>query len=127
MPGRLWWCAGRRSSIRRTMTADSVDGFSPHYAAAHQRFLRAVSARGGTLHGERHPLAGPFGEALWQDVARFGDPRASRVFIVTCGTHGIEGHAGSAVMSAWLEDGGPGSLPPDASVVLVHAVNPWGM
>ena len=106
---------------------ESQDGFAPGYGAARQAWLQAVSARGGRVHGLRHPGRGPDGEALWQDVAQFGDPGAESVFVVACGTHGIEGHAGSAVMTAWLREDDPGALPARVGVVLVHAVNPWGM
>lgn len=109
------------------MTPGSLHGFSPDYAQARQRWLQAVANRGGRVHGERHPLAGPDGEALWQDIALFGQPEAASVFVAVCGTHGIEGHAGSAVMSAWLEQDGPGALPPGVGVALIHAINPWGM
>ena len=106
---------------------DSHAGFAPGYAAARQAWLQAVAARGGRLHGLRQPGQGPDGEALWQDLALFGEPGAESLFVVACGTHGIEGHAGSAVMTAWLREDGPGALPPGTGVVLIHAVNPWGM
>jgi hypothetical protein len=109
------------------VTSDSQGGFAVGYADARDAWLQAVSACGGRVHGLRHPLRGPDGEALWQDVALFGDLAAEDVFVVVCGTHGIEGHAGSAVMTAWLRADGPGALPPGAGVALVHAVNPWGM
>ena len=108
-------------------TPDSQDGFAAGYADARRAWLQAVAACGGRLHGLRHPGRGPDGEALWQEVALFGDPDAEDVFVAVCGTHGIEGHAGSAVMTAWLRSEGPGRLPPGTGVVLVHAVNPWGM
>ncbi len=104
----------------------SSDGFARSYPEARQAWLSAASARGGRVHGLRHPGAGPDGEALWQDVAVFGDDRAANVLVVACGTHGIEGYAGSAVQTAWLNDGGPGALPEGQAVVLIHAVNPWG-
>lgn len=101
-------------------------GFAASYAEARQTWLDAVSVRGGQVSGLQHPGTGPKGEALWLDVARFGDPKADSVFVVSCGTHGIEGYAGSAVQTAWLLAGGPGELPAGTAVVLVHAVNPWG-
>ena len=110
-----------------TLPFETADDFAPGYARAREGWLRAVGACGGRVHGERHPGQGPDGEALWQDLALFGEPDAARLFVAVCGTHGIEGHAGSAVMRAWLAGGGPGALPPGVGVALVHAVNPWGM
>lgn len=102
------------------------DGFAGTYAEARSTWLQAVAACGGQLSGLQHPDVGPGGEALWLDVARFGDPQARSTFVVSCGTHGIEGYAGSAVQTAWMNVGGPGDLPAGTAVVLFHAVNPWG-
>ena len=107
--------------------ADPDGGFAAGYRQARAAWLQAVDARGGRIDGLRHPGQGPDGEALWQEVATFGDPAAETVFVVACGTHGIEGHAGSAVMTEWLRAEGPGALPEGAAVLLIHAVNPWGM
>lgn len=101
-------------------------GFPPSYALARDAWLQAVAARGGRVDGLRHPDAGPDGEALWLDVARFGSDEAESVFVIACGTHGIEGYAGSVVQTAWLQAGGPGALPANAAVLLIHAINPWG-
>ena len=105
----------------------SANGFAASYRDARAAWLEAVSSRDGRVAGLRHPGKGPSGEALWQEVATFGDPAADSVFVVACGTHGIEGYAGSAVMTAWLREDGPGELPAGTAVVLIHAVNPWGM
>lgn len=92
------------------------------------RFRRLAAQAGAAL--EAHPLAvrGPSGEALSLDVARLGAARARRVLAVQSGTHGIEGYFGSAVQQEWLA-GVPRrpALPDDVAVLLVHAVNPWGM
>ncbi|MDH0863862.1 M14 family metallopeptidase [Mitsuaria sp. GD03876] len=101
-------------------------GFPASFTEARDAWLAAVAARGGSVDSMRHPGHGPEGEALWMDAARFGAPAASKVFVVACGTHGIEGYAGSAVQTAWLAQGGPGALPEDVAVLLIHAINPWG-
>jgi hypothetical protein len=103
-----------------------VQGFAASYADARRAWLQAVTALGGRIDGQRHPAADAQGQPLWLDTAHFGDPQATSVFVVSCGTHGIEGYAGSAVQIAWLKAGGPGALPPGTAVLLVHAINPWG-
>ena len=115
--------------MQRTMSQhpESPDRFAASYRDARQAWLEAVAARGGRVDGQRHPGLGPDGELLWQDFALFGDAHARSVLVVVCGTHGIEGHAGSAVMTEWLRQEGPGALPTGAGIALVHAVNPWGM
>lgn len=101
-------------------------GFESSYASARMRWLAAVGQRGGTVESVMHPeCRGPDGEPLAMDWASFGDDRAPRALVITCGTHGIEGFAGSAVLTAWLEARAP-AIPQGVRLVLVHAVNPWG-
>ena len=109
-----------------TTAPSSSDGFADRYLDARQAWLQAVADAGGRVHGQRHPGSGPHGEALWQEIALFGDAQAADVVAIACGTHGIEGYAGSAVQTAWLRAGGPGPLAAGTGVALVHAVNPWG-
>jgi hypothetical protein len=47
------------------------------------------------------------------------------VLLHSSGLHGVEGYAGSAVQLALLER--PPVLPTDCALVLVHALNPYGM
>ncbi|NLA36622.1 MAG: DUF2817 domain-containing protein [Actinobacteria bacterium] len=109
------------------MTA-MIDPFVP-YAEQRRRFLAAAEASGALLSHRDHPLRGVADEALATDVARFGAPigEADRVLVVQSGTHGVEGHAGSALQRRLLASGRLDSLAPGIAVVLVHAVNPWGM
>lgn len=102
------------------------EGFESSYDAARTRWLAAVRRHGGTIDSVIHPERnGPAGEPLATDWASFGEGQAPRVLLVTCGTHGIEGFAGSAVLCAWLEAQAP-AIPRGVRLVLVHAVNPWG-
>lgn len=101
-------------------------GFASSYTEARDAWLAAVDQRGGRVDSQRHPGTGAQGEALWMDLATFGDSDAESVLVMACGTHGIEGYAGSAALTAWLAEDGPGTLPPGHAVLLVHAVNPWG-
>ena len=75
-----------------------------------------------------YPIAarGPQGQILTIDVARFGRPTASSVLVVMSGVHGIEGFAGSMLQCDNIV-GLPARLAADQAVVMVHAVNPWGM
>jgi len=50
-----------------------------------------------------------------------------RLLIVTTGEHGIEGYVGSAVLQVILEDYLDRLDPRSTGVLLLHAVNPWGM
>jgi hypothetical protein len=50
-----------------------------------------------------------------------------KVFILTTGEHGVEGYVGSAMLRRFI-DRYMSSFDPDSTgVLLVHAINPWGM
>lgn len=90
------------------------------YLEARSRFMRAARNRGGQLYQLE------VSDGYWQDVAVFqGDP--SRLLFHISGTHGSEGHAGSAIQLAVLADRsialGGGGMP---TVVMLHLNNPWG-
>src|ERR1051326_4191728 len=100
--------------------------FPEDYVSARGRFRAAVEAAGGerlTL-----PIAAndSRGGELTIDVGWFGARRPDRAFIHSCGVHGVEAFAGSAIQCAWLSANRPSPAAGDA-VVFVHAVNPFGM
>ncbi len=57
------------------------------------------------------------------------DPRLSyeRILILTTGEHGIEAFVGSAILQVLIDDYLPRLAPADTGLLLVHAINPWGM
>ncbi len=95
------------------------------YEDARARFLREARDAGATLTSFPHPRTGLCGEELAIDVAELGPDDASEVVLVVSGTHGVEGYCGSAVQSRWLE-ACAAERPHALSVVLVHALNPFG-
>ncbi len=50
-----------------------------------------------------------------------------RLFILTTGLHGIEGDVGSAMMQLFIEEFQARFDPDTTGILLVHAINPWGM
>jgi hypothetical protein len=104
-----------------------TNAFSESYTEARRKFLDAAQASNAALAKYAHPGAkGPQGEELFLDVAVLGPGDASRMLVVGCGTHGIEGFSGSAAQTAWMLDGGAKRLPADTAMVFLHAHNPWG-
>lgn len=103
-----------------------VAAFSQSYSEAREKFREAATAAGANLKALPHPSTGPGGEPLAMDVAWIGPRDASRVLVLTSGTHGIEGYGGSGLQVAWLREGRAAALPSDAAVLLVHGVNPHG-
>lgn len=109
-----------------------LECFSASYASARQRFLATVQRLpSGLLRSQdsfSHPLAGPEQETLACDVLQLGQSAApQRLLVLMCGTHGVEGFAGSAIQSDCLPLLAE-VLQRDASlgVVMIHAFNPWG-
>jgi hypothetical protein len=99
------------------------------YAAARDRLLGRCEAAGAALQHHRHPLDGPDGGPLHVDVARFGAApgEAATVVVVASGTHGVEGNGGGGLQTLLLDTGWLARLAPRTAVVLVHAINPYGM
>jgi hypothetical protein len=104
-----------------------IHHFSETYKDARTAFLEAASAAGAALIEYRHELLGPEGETLAVDVCRLGRSDASKLLVVFSGTHGLEGYAGSGCQLGFLSSRGELRLPEDTAIVLVHAMNPWGM
>jgi predicted deacylase len=103
--------------------------FAASYAEARSRFLEAVgafeAATGRRCSRARHVVVE--GADLTVDAAH-SEPQEGgrRLFLVASGVHGVEGYAGNAIQRALLA--GPlVRLAADCGVMLVHAVNPWGM
>lgn len=109
------------------MMNDFTQSFALDYAGARAKFRATARDLGCTLSEYRHPAAtGPDRQALFIDVARLGDSGAASQLVVVSGTHGLEGLSGSAAQIGWMKSGLARNLPRGVSVLLVHALNPFG-
>src|ERR1044071_4619533 len=99
--------------------------FSPDYSTARGRFREAAARAGGRLEAIALDPKGPKGESLGIDIVWFGAVSPRRVVLHSSGLHGVEGFAGSAIQLQLLAD--LPILPEDAAIVVVHALNPYGM
>jgi hypothetical protein len=104
-----------------------VDRFPLTYDECRARFRRAAIESGVGV--EPFPIAarGPHGQQLTIDVVRIGAVAPRRVLVVMSGVHGVEGFAGSLLQTDLLLRRRGAALPDDVGVLVVHAVNPWGM
>ncbi|GAB4496970.1 MAG: hypothetical protein OHK003_03960 [Anaerolineales bacterium] len=50
-----------------------------------------------------------------------------KILLFTTGEHGVECYVGSAMMHRFIEDYMPKLNPRTTGILLVHAINPWGM
>jgi len=101
--------------------------FSASYSEAREKFLKACEARSLTVDSRLNPITkGTNGEALYADIVRIGAESAPKVLLLLSGTHGVEGYCGSGVQVALLDQGCFSDLPDDLSVIMIHAMNPYG-
>ena len=105
---------------------EETECFSANYGEARKKFLAASLAAGAKLESFRNPHKGPDGEALYTDVAIIGPSDANTILVLGSGTHGVEGFTGSAIQTCLLLEGLGSTLKPGISIVLIHAINPYG-
>lgn len=99
--------------------------FSQDYRAARNRLLSLTQKTGDWVHEPiKHPLCGADGDGMFTDVFWRGPEDASRILVISSGTHGVEGFCGSAVQSQLVAK--DMALPDDLAIMLVHGVNPFG-
>jgi len=99
------------------------------YTQSRSRFqarLDTVTARWPEAILRSIPLA--YDPNLTTDVIS-ADPLVSkdRLIVITTGEHGIEGFLGSAVMELFFEEYLTRLDPQTTGLLLIHAINPWGM
>lgn len=106
--------------------------FPATYALAQRRWLEGLAANidhvKHHLKFPVHGVSGPQYEPLITHIAWLGNEDASKVLVMIAGTHGVEGHVGSAVqLDMWeqLEQRNI-HLPEDVALLMVHPLNPFG-
>ncbi|WP_172448556.1 M14 family metallopeptidase [Caulobacter mirabilis] len=104
-----------------------MDGFAETYQDARRAFREAAAAAGGRLKSAAVPGLGAEGEDLTIDWTVIGRPDSPKTLLTVSGVHGAEGQAGSAAQRAFLAALAPETLGADCNVVVVHALNPWGV
>lgn len=104
----------------------ALDYFSCDYFSARKRFLALARERGARIASYPIEARGAGGEPLSIDTAYLGAAEPRRLLVITSGTHGVEGFAGSALQNQWLGRPGGARIPDDGGCLLIHAVNPYG-
>jgi hypothetical protein len=120
-------CATATLGESDASAASSSAYFAADYQSARHRFLSASERAGAQLEQFLNPVRGPHGEFLYTDIALVGNPHSRLFLVLISGTHGVEGFAGSALQVGLLEEGIQNQLPPDTAVLMIHAINPYGM
>ncbi len=97
------------------------------YEECRARFRHAAASVGGVVTAEPIDAPGPHGLELTIDVVSLGAERPQRALVLLSGVHGVEGFVGSALQADLLTRADPATWPSGMGLLLVHAVNPWGM
>ncbi|MGY4183150.1 hypothetical protein ACVIHH_008441 [Bradyrhizobium sp. USDA 4518] len=100
----------------------TFDVFSDTYVEARQKFLAAVPR--SRPYG--CSTKGPSGEALFTDVAYFGNLNAKGLLVLVSGVHGPEGYCGSAAQLVFLQSKFHEKLSPSTAILFIHALNCHG-
>jgi len=108
------------------MKPDPTRHFAPSYAEARRAFLAAAEQCRAQVVS--HPISrrGARGEELAIDAAYLGPGNPESLIVVTSGTHGVEGFAGSAIQHQFLTEQSGAFGRRGMGMLLVHAVNPYG-
>jgi len=104
-----------------------IDRLPLTYDECRARFRRAAGDAGADVSSHPLDVRGPDDQVLSIDAAWLGATRPERALVVFSGVHGVEGFLPSVLQSELLGRLEPSRWPSGMAVLLVHAVNPWGM
>ena len=105
-----------------------MDEYPVSFEDSRSRFIHSldlVRKKWPQARLESHPLKEY--PALSIDWIRADAPRPENLVLISTGEHGIEGFVGSAMMKLFIEEFLPRLDPDTTGLLLVHAINPWGM
>jgi predicted deacylase len=102
--------------------------FPASYEASRARFIRdleLVRVHWTDTRLESYPLKSD--PSLSIDYAWAEPRKKENLVIISTGLHGIEGYVGSVMLKLFMDEFAPRMNPENTGLLLVHAVNPFGM
>ena len=108
---------------------ETQDLFPETYESSRERFrnnLSVVRSRWPQAKLFQHKLAGDEDltiDWIYSDAIESNE----KILLFTTGEHGVEGYVGSAMLQRFIELYMPNLNPQKTGILLVHAINPWGM
>jgi len=102
--------------------------FPESYEASRARFLRdaeSLRARWADSHLESHLLK-DFPD-LSIDWLWAHPHKKENLVVISTAQHGVEGYVGSAMLKIFMDEFAPRLNPENTGLLLVHAINPYGM
>ena len=119
---------GLSSIVRETMTT-TQSLFPQTYESSRERFrgyLPEIQKMWGKAALHQHALS--YDNNLTIDwIYSPATEKNEKVLVFTTGEHGVECYVGAAMMHKFVEDYMPKLDPRTTGILLVHAINPWGM
>jgi hypothetical protein len=108
------------------MPSEPEINFPRTYRSARRAFIAACQKARADSIARVHPAAsGPNGNPLFIDSVALGPREARKALLLIAGGDGRDGSLGSGLLTGLLD---AGVRPPtDARLVMVHALNPFGM
>jgi hypothetical protein len=110
---------------------DDLDYFKSNYSEARRSFrhsLDDISKRWPAARLTSQPIGHPDAQDLTIDwIHAPANDSKQRLLIISMGEHGVEGFIGSAVLTIFTKEYLPLLNPDDTGIILIHAINPWGM
>ncbi|NWG35750.1 MAG: DUF2817 domain-containing protein [Chloroflexi bacterium] len=105
-----------------------MDYYPDSYGSSRTRFLRdtePLRAKWLFSRLEKHPLKNfPNLSLDWL----WAEPRLKEnLVVISTALHGIEGYVGSAMLKLFMDEFVPRLDPARTGLLLIHAINPWGM
>ena len=102
--------------------------FSDTYEESRTRFIASLEQVRAKFPGARHVSHGMSMDTdLSIDWITYTPENLEKVIILTTGLHGIEGYTGAVMLELFLREYLPALDPGTTGLVLVHAINPFGM
>ena len=102
--------------------------FPESYEASRARFIRDFELLRPKWHSsllESYPLKTD--PSLSIDYAWAEPRKKENLIIISTGLHGIEGYVGSVMLKIFMDEFAPKLNPENTGLLLVHAINPYGM
>ncbi|MEY2817491.1 MAG: hypothetical protein RL275_954 [Chloroflexota bacterium] len=119
---------GLSSIVRETMTT-TQSLFPQTYESSRERFrgyLPSIQKMWGKAALHQHALS--YDNSLTIDwIYSPATEKSEKILVFTTGEHGVECYVGAAMMHKFVEDYMPKLDPRTTAILLVHAINPWGM
>ena len=119
---------GLSSIVRETMTT-TQSLFPQTYESSRERFRGYLpEIQKMWRKADLHQYAMSYDSSLTIDwIYSPATEKNEKILVFTTGEHGVECYVGAAMMHKFVEDYMPKLDPRTTAILLVHAINPWGM